>query len=853
MTSIEIRKSFLDFFKSKSHRIVSSFPVVPHNDPTLLFTNAGMNQFKDVFLGTGSRDYKRAANTQKCIRVSGKHNDLEEVGIDTYHHTFFEMLGNWSFGDYYKKEAIQWAWELLTEVWKLDPKRLYATVYRTDDEAYEIWKDYLPEDRIQRFDEKDNFWEMGATGPCGPCSEIHYDRTSDFSGASLVNADSPDVVEIWNLVFIQFNRNENGELEPLAQKFVDTGMGFERVCAILQNVKSNYDTDIFLPLLGEIQRLTGVIYTTSLDKQTDIAMRVIADHIRALSFAIADGVSPGNEGRNYVIRRILRRASRYARNLGVKEPMLYKLVPVLVRTMGDYFTELKQNQQLIQKVIYNEEVAFLHTMERGLEKIEEIISHIVKENKEKIISGQDAFLLYDTFGFPLDLTELIARERGLNVDTEEFDKKMQEQKERSRASQKNTSTQVKLPIIDETSEFTGYDLTTASSQAKVVFVKDNLIVLDKTPFYAESGGQLSDIGVLFIGSNSFSIVDVQKNGNAIFHISDTDFTDVKVGDNVMTIIDMERRKSTARNHTATHLLHEALCSAFGEHVKQAGSLVSPNYLRFDFNHFEKISLEDLKNIENTVNTLILLQQDVKTETLSIEEAKKNTKAKMFFGDKYGDLVRTVSIGDFSVELCGGTHVKNTSEICMFKIISEASVAAGIRRIEAVTGKQAFEYVKKLEEKHQEKDNVIAELSNKIRSLEKEIEKINIANLQKNTDQLIDNAITIGNTSVLIKQMQLTNLDQLRTTAEKVRESFAKNGICLIISVIDDKVQLACAVTDDLKDKVPAGKLVGEVAKLFGGGGGGKPHLATAGGKDITKIDSVLETDFYNIVKNMLEK
>ena len=859
MTSNEIRQSFLDFFKSKDHRILDIFPVIPHNDPTLLFINAGMNQFKDVFLGTGSRDYKRAANTQKCIRVSGKHNDLEEVGVDTYHHTLFEMLGNWSFGDYYKKEAIDWAWELLTKVWKLDPTRLYATVYRTDDEAFEIWRKYLPDDHIQRFDEKDNFWEMGPTGPCGPCSEVHYDRTPDKSGVKLVNAGSPEVIEIWNLVFIQFNRKENGELEPLADKFVDTGMGFERICSILQGVKSNYDTDIFMPILKEIENLSKIKYGASLESKTDIAMRVIADHLRALAFAISDGTLPGNEGRNYVLRRILRRALRYARELGFNTPVIYKLVPVLVETMGDYFKELKQNQSIIERVILNEEENFLQTMERGLDRIGEIINNNSTSNSNKTISGSEAFLLYDTFGFPLDLTELIAREHGMTVDIAGFDLKMQEQKERSRSARKQINQEISLPNINTPTEFIGYDVDSIknnSISAKVLFIQENLIVLDKTPFYTESGGQISDRGTITLNNNIYNIIELRKNANTVFHVCDRNIQFDSTTQSLEKLtaqlnIDYSFRKKIAINHTATHILHEALRKVLGEHLQQAGSLVTSNYLRFDFNHFEKLTNEQLEKVEDTVNSVILDQFDITTEYLELEEAKKNSKIKMFFGDKYGDIVRVVNVGEFSSELCGGTHIKNTSEIGIFKIISESSIAAGVRRIEAVTSKEVLNYIKELETKIEEKNVHIHALGDKIKNLEKEINRTKLETLSNSTAELTSDFILIGDIKIISKQLELENIDQLRVAAEKIRESFNTNGICLVASVIENKVQLACAVTDDLKSKAPAGKLVGEAAKILGGGGGGKPHLATAGGKDTSKLDYLLKTEFYNILRNIL--
>lgn len=836
MTAKEIRQSFLDFFKTKNHRIVPSAPVVPHDDPTLLFTNAGMNQFKDVFLGLGERDYKRAADTQKCIRVSGKHNDLEEVGVDTYHHTFFEMLGNWSFGDYYKEEAIQWAWELLTEVWQLPKERLYATVYKTDDEAYEIWKKYLPENQIQRFGEKDNFWEMGETGPCGPCSEIHYDRTEDLSGAKLVNAGSPDVIEIWNLVFIQYNRNTQGELEPLKAKHVDTGMGFERIVSVIQGTKSNYDTDVFMPIIQRISELSGKKYNTELGNSDGIAMRVIADHLRTLSFAIADGALPGNEGRSYVLRRILRRASRYSRNLGFNEPLIYKLVPVLIDTLGDVFPELINEQNTIERVIKAEEESFLATLERGLAKVEEIISN--SSNKNRIITGKDAFLLYDTFGFPLDLTQLIARERGFAVDTIEFDKFMESQRDRSRSARKvNLAEAVNLEG-DFTTIFTGYNELKTNS--KIIYIEENKVILDKTPFYAESGGQVSDTGTLTINNQTYKVLDIQKVGNGRIHICDKE-VNAKVGDEAIAEVDEWRRNNIMRNHSATHLLHEALKEVLGNHIKQAGSLVSPDYLRFDFNHFEKIALEELEKIEHIVNTKIFSKITVKTEELQLDEAKKNPKIKMFFGDKYGDIVRAVTMDEnFSIELCGGTHVKNTSEIGIFKIINETSIAAGVRRIEAITGPAVEKYIKQINNELKKKDFEKEELLEKIKQLEKVISSNKMQDLTAEIDSLINKAQIINGIKVLTAEINDADIDTLRNLGDEIRNKIAKQGIALITTQNEGKVQLCCVVTDDLKEKYPAGKLVGTAAKFLGGGGGGKAHLATAGAKDISKLKELLE-------------
>ena len=831
MTSKEIRKSFLDFFKDKQHRIVESAPVVPYGDPTLLFTNAGMNQFKDVFLGVGTRDYNRAADTQKCIRVSGKHNDLEEVGVDTYHHTFFEMLGNWSFGDYYKEEAIEWAWQLLTKVWKLDKKRLYATVFRDDDDAYEIWKKYLPESRIQRFDEKDNFWEMGETGPCGPCSEIHYDNTPDYSGANLVNAGSPDVIEIWNLVFIQYNRKQDGSLEDLSSKHVDTGMGFERIVAVLQGKDSNYDTDVFQPIITKIAELSGKDYHSELDNPDGTAMRVIADHLRTLSFAIADGAIPSNEGRGYVLRRILRRASRFARNLGFSEPMIYKLLPTLISVLGDTFAELEKNKDVIERVIKAEEESFLNTLERGLLKFDEIVA-----NNAKAISGKDAFLLYDTFGFPIDLTQLIARERVLTVDYAGFEKEMQKQKERSRASRKVHHQDVETPVIDGKTEFTGYD--ELQTEAKVLYVNKNQVVTDKTPFYVESGGQLADTGEIILGGETYQVSDTRKSGDAVIHYCSRNVENLP-GATALLKVDGNRRHNIMRNHSATHLLHEALSRVLGSHIKQSGSLVAPDYLRFDFNHFEKVSDEQLKEIETIVNKKILEAIDVETKVMSIDEAKQNSKTKMFFGDKYGDIVRVVTMGnDYSSEFCGGTHIKNTSEIGLFKITSESSIAAGVRRVEAVTGEGVMQYIYGQQEIINQKEENISTLNDKIRSLEKELDTEKNKQIGSQIDDIINTANEINGIKIATKKIEAQNIEQLRTAGENLRNALKQSGVGLLASLINDKVQLVCVVTDDIMKKMPAGKIVGQAAKIIGGGGGGKPHLATAGGRDETKIDAM---------------
>lgn len=835
-TSRDIRQSFLDFFAAKRHRIVPSAPVIPHGDPTLLFTNAGMNQFKDVFLGTGLRDYTRCADTQKCIRVSGKHNDLDEVGYDTYHHTFFEMLGNWSFGDYYKQEAIAWAWELLVDVWKLPTERLHATVYRTDDEAYEIWKKYLPAERIHRFDEKDNFWEMGETGPCGPCSEIHYDRTPDLSGGPLVNAGVPEVIEVWNNVFIQYNRQPDGTLQPLANTHVDTGMGFERICAVIQGKDSNYDTDVFTPILSVIEELSGRTYSPELTNPDGIAMRVMADHVRTLSFAIADGALPGNEGRGYVLRRILRRAARYSRNLGFREPVLYKLVQVLVETMGDVFPEIAQQQAIIERVIKAEEESFLQTLERGLERFEDATRQAGSEAVR--VSGEDAFQLYDTFGFPLDLTELIARERGLTVDVEGFQRLMKEQRERSRAARKSIVQQAELPEVDASTTFTGYD--ELATESAVVYVKENAVVLEQSPFYVEMGGQAADTGTLVLGGESYDIIDVRKSGNAIVHLADR-AVEPLVGSTARAAVDATRRSRILGNHSATHILHEALRRVLGTHVQQAGSLVSPDHLRFDFPHFQKITHEEIAAIEDMVNDKIRENIEVVTLDLPVEEARAVPGVKMFFGDKYGDRVRVVIIDEkFSAEFCGGTHVKNSSEIGLFKITGESSIAAGTRRLEAITGFGVQQYIQQLLGKVDEEKRHADVLHDKIKELEKELAKYQLEALAGGVQEYIARARSANGIRVVAERVAAADMEQLKSLGDELRNAFGTNGIGLLATVLDEKAQLVCVVTDDLKGTYPAGKLVGVAAKALDGGGGGRPHLATAGGRDTAKLGEVLE-------------
>jgi alanyl-tRNA synthetase len=851
MTSNEIREQFLDFFKNKKHRIVPSAPVVPFDDPTLLFTNAGMNQFKDVFLGTGKRDYVRAADTQKCIRVSGKHNDLEEVGYDTYHHTFFEMLGNWSFGDYYKEEAIVWGWELLTKVWQLPKERLWATVFRTDDEAYELWKNKtdINPDHILRFDEKDNFWEMGETGPCGPCSEIHINLGDDFNNPEFVNAGLPECIEIWNLVFIQYNKDERGELQELPAKHVDTGMGFERVCAILEGKSSNYDTDVFMPLIHEMEKISGIKYERETEK---VSMRVIADHIRALTFAIADGAVPGNDGRGYVLRRILRRAARHGRKLNLNEPFLYKLVPVLVETMGNVFPEIKQKQNYIEKVIKGEEESFNTTLDRGIELFDDLIKGLIKDGV-KTIPGEDVFKLYDTYGFPADLTNVMAKEKGFSIDEAGFNELMEMQRERAREASKGKFASVNITLHDlqdfnlpetEKSVFTGYD--ELKSKAKIIGHKkengNDLIILDKTPFYVEAGGQIDDLGKIIVESTPLNVLDVTKINNKTIHVLENkDKKIIRPGEEVIANVDEKRRWDIMRNHTATHLLHAALRKVLGTHVHQAGSYVGPDRLRFDFTHYSKLSESEIKEIESLVNEKLMENIPLQHHrNIPFDEAKK-MGALMFFGDKYGDKVNVVQFGEFSKEFCGGTHVKNSSEIGLFKIVSESSISSGVRRIEAVTGlgvenyiDTQIEYLKKSEEK-------ISELIDEKKKLEKEISELKLKSKLGQLDSVLSNPVDLNGIKIYKSEINADNMDELKSFGDELRNK-TKGAVGVLISNIDNKAAIVCIVTDDLikEKKLSAGKIVGELAKVVGGGGGGRPHLATAGGKDLPGIPEALK-------------
>ena len=855
MNSNEIRKTFFDFFRSKQHEIVPSAPMVVKNDPTLMFTNAGMNQFKDIFLGNQPAKFPRVADSQKCLRVSGKHNDLEEVGHDTYHHTMFEMLGNWSFGDYFKEEAIAWAWELLTDVYKLPKDRLYASYFggskddnmEADLEAFEIWKKYLPEAQILPGSKKDNFWEMGETGPCGPCSEIHIDLRDDderakVAGRDLVNKDNPLVIEIWNNVFMQFNRKANGDLELLPAKHVDTGMGFERLCMALQGKKSNYDTDVFQPMITKLAEMSGKKYGEN--KEADIAMRVIADHLRAIAFSIADGQLPSNVKAGYVIRRILRRAVRYGYTfLGFNEPFINKLIPTLVGQMGEQFPELKSQQVLIEKVITEEEAAFLRTLETGIRHLDSIIEKAKAEGKSQI-DGKTAFVLNDTFGFPYDLTELIAREKGFTVDKMGFEKELEEQKNRSRnAAAVETDDWVELRKFD-TEEFIGYDHSSADvviARYRAVKSKNKTqyqLVFDRTPFYGESGGQVGDSGYIESESERINIIDTVKENNLIVHITDKLPQDASA--NFHAVVNEEARTATANNHSATHLLHFALRQVLGTHVEQKGSLVRPEGLRFDFAHFQKVSDEEMKQVERIVNELIRKNTPLnERREAPIEEAQK-MGAMALFGEKYGDKVRVIQFGE-SVELCGGTHVPATGQIGIIKITSESAIAAGVRRIEAVTAKGAEELIYGQEESLKEVKALLNNPANLSAGLKKLIDEA--AELRKTIEGLMREKVValkselkakiseVNGTKVLAQEVALSP-DAIKDLAFQLKGEHA--DLLIVIGAVNDgKPSLTVAAGDALiKDKgVNAGQIIREAAKEIQGGGGGQPFFAQAGGKN----------------------
>ena len=879
MNSKELRKAFFDFFSSKKHVIVKSAPMVLKSDPTLMFTNAGMNQFKDIFLGNQEPEARRIANTQKCLRVSGKHNDLEEVGHDTYHHTMFEMLGNWSFGDYFKKEAIEWAWEFLTEELGIDEDRIYTTVFEgskdegleRDSEAAGYWAKCFSdsENRILDGSRKDNFWEMGDTGPCGPCSEIHVDIREEserqaIPGHTLVNKDHPLVLEIWNLVFIQYNRKANGDLVQLPDKHVDTGMGFERLCMVVQNKKSNYDTDIFQSLIHEISAITNVKYGE--DNNTDIALRVVADHLRAVSFSIADGQIPSNNKAGYVIRRILRRAIRYGYNhLKQDSPFIYRLVPVLVNIMGDSFPELKAQQKQIISIIRQEETTFLNTLGKGIKLIEKKIKELT-EGKELVFPGEDAFVLYDTYGFPVDLTDLILRENGMSVDIDGFEKEMEKQKQRSKTDAVKETEDWIIVNDKQSTEFTGYENTSdkvriaryrkIKTKGKELFH----LVFDRTPFYAEAGGQVGDTGFITNGKEKISIINTVKENNLIIHISPTEPSNP--GDYYEAVVDRKRRESTARNHTATHLLHFALRKILGEHVEQKGSLVSPDKLRFDFSHFKKISPEEINSIERLVNEMIRKNIPATViDDLPVDQALEKG-AIALFGEKYDNRVRVVGF-DNSLELCGGTHVSSTGEIGLFKIVSESAIAAGIRRIEAVSSEQALDYVNRrlsiLEEvssllaSSKDIPDTVSKLLEQINDLNKRVEKLEANASAILRDELLDKSIEINGVRFISRMVQVDSVDILKKIAQMVRSS--NHGIVMAIGArIKDKAHLLIMITDDIvkSKKLHAGEIIGDAAKLIKGGGGGQPFMAVAGGSDPDGLQPALDKIREN-VSSILEQ
>ena len=898
MISTKIRKTFLDFFASKGHQIVPSAPMVIKNDPTLMFTNAGMNQFKDIFLGNIQAKYKRVADTQKCLRVSGKHNDLEEVGIDTYHHTMFEMLGNWSFGDYFKKEAIAWSWELLTEVYKISADRLYVTVFEGDEkqklafdkESYDCWKNHIAEDRILKGKKKDNFWEMGDTGPCGPCSEIHIDIRSDeerkkVDGKTLVNTGHPQVIELWNNVFIEFNSKTDGTLEPLPARHVDTGMGFERLCVVLQGKTSNYDTDVFQPLIQFISARTGIKYGA--EEKTDIAMRVMADHIRAITFAIADGQLPSNNKAGYVIRRILRRAVRYAFTfLKMNEPFLNKLVPILGEQFKDVFPDVQNQQDFIMRVIQEEEISFLRTLENGIKRFEDY--------GNKNISGEFAFELYDTFGFPVDLTQLMAREKNLEVDMDGFTRELSKQKERSRADAAIDKEDWITVNEGDKVEFVGYEQLESESRilryrkVKAKGKEQYQLVLDKTPFYAESGGQVGDTGYIEADGEKIFITDTQKENNLNIHF--TEKLPKNLNAAFHAVVDKDRRKIITMNHSATHLMHSALKRVLGSHVNQKGSLVNEHVTRFDFSHFAKVTDDELKKIENMVNEKV-------HENIALEE-KRNVPIKQamemgataLFGEKYGEFVRVITFDPtYSRELCGGTHVRSTQQIGKFKIVSEGSVAAGVRRVEAITGPLVDEYDKAQEEKAKAAENLLKEKielhREELKKLLAQLEKLNpSSSLKEETKQLragspktskkteedLQNAIEkatkeiahavkndllkkvnlVKGVNLIAEKIDIGNADSIKGISFELKKE-VDNLFGLLAAEVSGKPHLSLIISDNLvKEKnYDASKIIRELAKEIQGGGGGQPFYATAGGKNAAGIDASLEKGKKLVMEN----
>lgn len=861
-STAEIRQAFLDFFHTKGHQIVQSSSLVPNNDPTLLFTNAGMNQFKDVFLGLDKRPYTRATTAQRCVRAGGKHNDLENVGYTARHHTFFEMLGNFSFGDYFKHDAINFAWELLTgkEWFNLPKEKLWVTVYATDDEAYNIWKDEVgvPAERIIRIGDNkgaqyasDNFWQMGDTGPCGPCTEIFFDHGEHIWGGppGSPEEDGDRYIEIWNIVFMQFNRQSDGTLEPLPKPSVDTGMGLERITAVLQHVNSNYDIDLFRKLIADVAKVTGA------DDLTSKSLRVIADHIRSCAFLICDGVIPSNEGRGYVLRRIIRRAVRHGYMLGAKDTFFYKLVAPLIDVMGSAGEELARQRVMVEKVLKSEEEQFARTLERGLQLLDDELASLTGDT----LSGEAAFRLYDTYGFPLDLTADVCRERNLKVDEAGFEAAMEEQRRRARENSGFGADYNSLIKVDKRSDFSGYDHNEQAATIVALYKEgqpvtelnagdEGLVILDKTAFYAESGGQVGDTGVLSSNDAQFSVLDTQKYGQAIGHAGRVDSGKLTVNHKITAKIDEERRNAIRLNHSATHLMHAALRQVLGEHVSQKGSLVNDKYLRFDFSHFEAMTPAQIREVEALVNAEIRKNEPVVTELMDLEEAKAKG-AMALFGEKYDERVRVLSMGDFSTELCGGTHAARTGDIGLFRIISESATAAGIRRIEAVTGSGALESV------NQQSDalSAVAQLVksdeagvsekvkaalDKIRTLEKELQQLKEQQAAQESSSMTKDAVSVNGVKLLVKQLTNAEPKMLRTMVDDLKNQLS-SGIIVLSTISDDKVSLIAGVTKDLTGKVKAGELVAFIAEQIGGKGGGRPDMAQAGGTDTAALPAAM--------------
>ena len=854
-SSADIRKLFLDFFQQKGHQIVASSPLVPANDPTLLFTNAGMVQFKELFLGQETRDYTRAVTSQRCVRAGGKHNDLENVGYTARHHTFFEMLGNFSFGDYFKRDAIQYAWEFLTVTLALPADKLWITVFEDDDEAAAIWLNEVgvAPSRLSRIGAKDNFWSMGDTGPCGPCSEIFYDHGSDVAGGppGTPEEDGDRYIEIWNLVFMQYDRGTDGTLAPLPKPSVDTGMGLERLAAVLQHVHNNYDIDLFQRLIKAIQDLSGT------PNATHTSLRVVADHIRSCAFMITDGVQPSNEGRGYVLRRIIRRAVRHGHKLGLKDAFFYQLVAPLVDEMGDAFPELAKAQANVERTLKQEEARFADTLDKGLTILDQVIASMA----DKEIPGETVFLLYDTYGFPIDLTADIARERDLTIDIAGYEREMEAQRNRARSANQFSGGLSKQTNIDGETQFCGYDHKEAASQISHILIDDEqvdqlhagqhgIIVLEQSPFYAESGGQAGDIGQITSGSACFNVVDTQKQSKAFAHIGLLENGSLTVGDKVTAHIDETSRTATALNHSATHLLHAALQKVLGDHVTQKGSLVNAQRLRFDFSHFEPVNEQQLRTIERMVNQQIRFNHSVDTELMDLEQAK-SSGAMALFGEKYDAKVRVLSMGDFSVELCGGTHVNRTGDIGLFKIISEAGIASGVRRIEAVTGDAALDYVEAnqsslravatvIKAKPENIEEKTEQLVQRARQLEKELDTLKSKLASSAGSDLASAAKSIAGINVLASQIEGADGKSLRDTVDQLKNKLAPAAI-LLSAVNGDKITLIAGVTKDITDKVKAGALVSHVATQVGGKGGGRPDMAQGGGNQPENLENALNS------------